>query len=215
MRAVVVAAAGQVDHSLCPHMNKADLLVAADGGAAAMLELGFVPHAVVGDFDSLSPEVASRLAECGSEFVRVQREKDETDTELAVRYALQHGADDITFLGAVGGRIDHTLANLILLAGLAKKNIPVKAVTPTLAVYAVTERLVIRGTKGELVSVFPFQGPAEGVTETGFKYPLTDAYLDPFAVVGISNELAGPEGVIQVRKGVLLVFHYHHDQKPG
>ena len=74
MRAVVVAAAGQVDHSLCPHMNKADLLVAADGGAAAMLELGFVPHAVVGDFDSLSPEVASRLAECGSEFVRVQRE---------------------------------------------------------------------------------------------------------------------------------------------
>lgn len=208
MKAVVVAAGGQVNHSLCPYIKEADLLIAADGGAEPVMELGFVPQAIVGDFDSLNPKVASRLAGCGSELIRVKREKDETDTELAVRYALESGAKAVTFLGAVGGRTDHTLANLILLAGLAKKNIRAKAVTPDLTVYAITDQLVIQGNKGELVSVFPFQGPAEGVTEIGFKYPLTDAYLDPFAVVGISNELITSKGTVEVKKGVLLVFHY-------
>lgn len=210
MRTVIVAAGGQVDHRVKSYISEADLLLAADGGAASILELGFVPQAVVGDFDSLDPDVVSGLGEC--ELVRVQREKDETDTELTVRYALERGTDAITLLGALGGRIDHTLANLILLAGLAKKDIDARAITPPLAVYAVAKRLVIQGTKGDLVSVFPFQGPAEGVTEIGFKYSLADAYLDPFAVVGISNELASSEGIIEVRKGVLLVFHYHNEK---
>lgn len=215
MKAVVVAAGGQVDYRVSSYISEAEILIAADGGAAPLLDLGLTPQAVVGDFDSLSPDAVSQLAECGSEMIRVKREKDETDTELAVRYALERGADSFTFLGALGGRIDHTLANLILLAGLAKQNIKAKAVSWPLIVYAVTERLVIQGSEGDLVSVFPFQGPAEGVTETGFKYPLTDACLDPFAVVGISNELAGAEGTVQVKKGVLLVFHYHNDKKPG
>lgn len=208
MKAVVVAAGGQVDQLISSYLKEADLLVAADGGAAPLLDLGYVPQAVIGDFDSLPPAAVSYLSQIGCELVRVKREKDETDTELSLRHVLARGADNITLLGALGGRIDHTLANLILLAALAKKGILARAVTPPLTVYAVTETIVVQGTKGDLVSVFPFQGPAVGVTEIGFKYPLTDAYLDPFAVVGISNELAGSEGTIKVKQGVILVFHY-------
>ncbi|MGI6128828.1 MAG: thiamine diphosphokinase [bacterium] len=208
MKTVVTAAGGQVDDFIRPYLKQADLLIAADGGAEPLLNLGFVPQVVIGDFDSLSPGTAAKLRQERCKLIQVKREKDETDTELAVSHALAQGADDITLLGALGGRIDHTLANLILLASLAQKGITAKAVSPPLTVYAVTKNLTLKGTTGDLVSVFPFQGPASGVTETGFKYPLDDAYLDPFAVVGISNELSGCQGVIQVKEGVLLVFHY-------
>jgi thiamine pyrophosphokinase len=215
MKAVVVAAGGQVDELIRSHLNQADLLIAADGGAAPLLDLGSAPQVVIGDFDSLPSEAITQLSQAGCEVVRVKREKDETDTELAVRHALALGAVDITLLGALGGRIDHTLANLILLAALAKKSIQARAVSPPLTVYAVSENVVLQGQEGDLVSVFPFQGPAKGVTEIDFKYPLTDAYLDPFTVVGISNELAGPKGTIQVKEGMLLVFHYSSKKKPG
>jgi thiamine pyrophosphokinase len=208
MKTMVTAAGGQVDDFIRPYLKQADLLIAADGGAEPLLNLGFVPQVVIGDFDSLSPETAAKLRQERCKLIRVNREKDETDTELAVRHALDQGADDIILFGALGGRIDHTLANLILLASLAQKGITAKAVTPTLTVYAVTKNLTLKGRTGDLVSVFPFQGAASGVTETGFKYSLTDAHLDPFAVVGISNELAGSQGVIEVKEGVLLVFHY-------
>ncbi|NMA54783.1 MAG: thiamine diphosphokinase [Firmicutes bacterium] len=208
MEAVIVAA-GELDTSFQTYLNAAKLIIAADGGGDYLLKLGIVPKVVIGDFDSISPEAVAKFKTSGSKLIQVEREKDETDTELAVQYALRCGVRDIVILGALGGRLDHTLANLILLARLAKDGIRARAATPSLTVHAVTGQLVISGNAGELVSVFPFQGPAKGVTETGFKYSLKDADLDPFAVVGISNELAGPQGVIQVKKGVLLVFHYH------
>jgi thiamine pyrophosphokinase len=214
MKAVIVAAGGQVNEGVLSYLTGADIIIAADGGGEPLIRLGIIPEAIIGDFDSLSPETTAKLERLGSKLVRVESEKDETDTELAVRYALQLGADTITLLGVLGGRLDHSLANLILLARLARKQVRARAATAFLTVYAVTDELVVRGREGELVSVFPFQGSAAGVTEIGFKYLLRDAHLDPFAVVGISNVLAGPKGVIRVKKGVLLVFHYH-DQKPG
>lgn len=209
MKVVIVGAGGNVDELVLAHLRQANLIVAADGGADPLVSLDVLPQIVIGDFDSLSPKAADILSEKGCRFIRVAPEKDETDMELAVRYALEQGAKEITLLGSLGGRIDHTFANLLLLASLARKGILAKAVTPPLTVHSVAGNLTLEGKAGDLVSVFPFQGPVSGVSEQGFKYPLDNVNLDPFTVVGTSNELIFDTGHIKVKDGILLVFHYH------
>lgn len=208
MKAVVMAAGGAVDERIRPYLEDSDLVVAADGGAALLLSLGVVPQVVVGDFDSLGEEAAERLQRLGSQLVRVQPEKDETDTELAVRHALERGARSVVLLGAIGSRLDHTLANLLLLGRLASQGISAQAVAPPLTVHAVSRELILRGSPGDTVSVLPILGSAAGVYECGFKYGLAGRNLEPSAVLGMSNELLGREGRISVGRGVLLVFHY-------
>jgi thiamine pyrophosphokinase len=208
VKAVVVGAGGSVNEAVRSYLVAADLVVAADGGARALLELGIEPALVVGDFDSLDAGCLRRLEEARCRLLKVKAEKDETDMELAVNCALEHGASSITLLGGIGSRLDHTHANFILLARLAKMGKAARAVAPPLTVYATAGNLTIQGSPGDTVSVFPMQGSATGVTEIGFKYKLTDSSLDPFIVTGVSNELCGREGNISVKEGVLLVFHY-------
>src|SRR2546421_11375854 len=104
----------------------ADMIIAADSGAATALRYGCTPAIVVGDFDSLDKQLVEQLRAGGSRTVSVAVEKDETDTELAVQLAIEQGATEITLLGALGGaRFDHTMANVLLLAGVfrgARKN---------------------------------------------------------------------------------------------
>lgn len=211
MKAVIVAAGG-VSDAVLPYVRAADLRVAADGGAAALLAWGLLPQAAVGDFDSLDEETLGRLERLGCPLMQVQPEKDETDTELAVRYALERGADWITLVGAIGSRLDHTWANLTLLARLAQEGIRAQAVSPPLTVYATVDQLTVSGRPGDIVSVFPALGGAEGVTEVGFKYALTDRTLAAGTILGVSNELRAEQGTIAVRAGVLLVFHYRQER---
>ncbi|MDK2784215.1 MAG: thiamine pyrophosphokinae [Bacillota bacterium] len=208
MRAVVVAAGEGVDERVRPYLAGADLIVAADAGAAALLALGYVPQATVGDFDSLGEKELERLKDLGCLLVGAKAEKDETDTELAARYALAQGARSVLLLGGIGSRLDHTWANLMLLARLAREGVEACAAAPPVTVYAVSGELTLSGRPGDIVSVFPVLGEATGVTEEGFKYSLTDSTLEASAILGVSNELLGSEGKISVKRGVLLVFHY-------
>ncbi|MDI3538311.1 MAG: thiamine pyrophosphokinae [Bacillota bacterium] len=208
MRAVVVAAGEGVDERVRHYLKGADLVIAADAGAAALLNLGLVPQAAVGDFDSLGETELGRLRRLGCPLIVAKAEKDETDTELAVRYALAQGASSVLLLGAIGSRLDHTWANLVLLARLAQEGFEARAAAPPVTVYAVSSELTLSGRPGDIVSVFPVLGGAIGVTEKGFKYPLTDRTLEASAILGVSNELLGNEGRISVKRGVLLVFHY-------
>src|SRR5687768_15193697 len=117
MYAVIVANAPDLD--VAPYarlIGAADLLIAADGGALALLRAGLLPRLVIGDMDSLDAASLAELAERGVELRRYPREKDETDLELALLHAAAAGATAIDILGALGGRWDHTLANVALLA---------------------------------------------------------------------------------------------------
>src|SRR5260370_12854232 len=97
----------------------ADLIIAADSGAATALQYGCVPAIVVGDFDSLDTDLLRQLREKGSQVRQAAVEKNETDTELAVQTAIEQGATSITLLGALSGeRFDHTMANILLLADI-------------------------------------------------------------------------------------------------
>src|SRR6266849_6637085 len=150
---------------------QADHIIAADGGAAAALRYGRVPAAVVGDFDSLDARVQQQLREQGSQFIQAAVEKNETDTELAVQVAIEQGATSITLLGALGGaRFDHTMANILLLAGF--ESVPITIVDGPSRCWLMRGQSssAIDGHVGDLVSLLPLTSDASGVKTMGLYY---------------------------------------------
>jgi thiamine pyrophosphokinase len=208
MRAVVIAhgdvAAGDRDL-----VAGAGVVIAADGGALALERWGLVPHVVVGDLDSLGESRAADLATRGAKVVRFPIEKDRSDLELALRHALESGADDIVLLGILGGgRIDHALVNTMLLADPAYRGLGLRAVWGATQLRAVHphETLALRGPVGSLVTLVPVRGDAGGVRTQGLRYPLTDAALHFGGSLGLSNVVASRPASVSIEQGVLFVI---------
>ena len=185
-------------HAFAP--NPGDLVIAADGGYA---QLGGV-HAdlVVGDFDSLG------FVPAGEHVVRHPAEKDDTDTMLAARIGLERGYRAFVLLGGVGGRLDHTLANIQTLAFLrengARAALLGEAETITLIQ---NESLRFRAGLAGIVSVFSFGAVASGVYERGLAYALADATLTDTNPLGVSNAFTGAAAEISVQNGRLVVLY--------
>lgn len=185
------------------------LVVAADGGARLAEPLGFRIDRWVGDGDSLSPAAIEALRAAGVPITLAEPDKDESDTELAVLEAIAAEATDLTVLGALGGRrLDHTLANIALLAHPALAGRTARLLDATTRVTLVTAGPTehhFDGRPGDLVSLFPFAGTVEGVTTDGLRYPLRDEPLPVGPTRGLSNVRLGTSATISVRRGRLLV----------
>jgi len=184
-----------------------DLIIAADGGTQHALSAGVIPHVIIGDLDSLSPVERARVEAAGSRIIRFSPRKDETDTELALLEAAAAGATRITILGALGGRIDHTLANVLLLLMPQLEGIETIFFDGCSYLSVVRRKGEIRGQVGDLVSLIPLGGDAGGIITEGLEYPLHDETLHIGAARGISNVLTRPKARIAVGWGNLLVVH--------
>ena len=190
------------------------LVVAADGGARLAERLGVIIDLWVGDGDSLGEDGVAALIAAGVPVERTRRDKDESDTELAIGAALRLAADGIVIVGALGGpRIDHALANVGLLAmpaleartavildGRSRVSL-VRA--PRRDGIAVTRPLP--GRTGDLVSLLPLGPGVEGVTTGGLAYPLADEPLPPGGSRGLSNVRISHDAAVIVRHGLLLI----------
>jgi thiamine pyrophosphokinase len=186
-----------------------DQIIGADGGAARALAWGLVPDWVIGDLDSLSARQQKALEARGCHFLVHPRAKDETDLELALTYAAEQGAQEIVILGALGGRLDHTLANLLLLAlpQLAGRSVRLVDGPEEVLLLRSGEEAVLEGQPGDLVSLLPLDGDARGVTTSGLAWPLQAGTLRFSFSRGISNEMTGTEATIRLDHGLLLVIH--------
>ena len=207
-RALVVA---DGDVRLRPTDPDGRLVVAADGGLQKAWAAGLRPDVVVGDFDSLPPPALEEAAAAGVDIQAHPPTKDQSDTELAVREAVRRGATDVDIVGALGGqRIDHALANLLLLASpdidatLAIVDGPV--VIRVIGQHG-PERLEIDGAPRDLLTLLPLSGDATGVTTTGLAYPLDDATLSQGPTLGLSNQLTEERASVAVADGRLAVIH--------
>jgi thiamine pyrophosphokinase len=191
--------------------NDQTLVIAADGGLHNAERLGLRPALVVGDGDSLAPGTLERLREAGIEVVLHPAEKDESDTELALREALQRGAREIVLLGALGARFDHALANLMLLAlpGLAGRDVLIVDGRSTVRLLADGETLDLRLDAGPLVSLLPLSERVEGVRTSGLRYPLDGETLDQGSTRGLSNEITDQSASVEVARGRLVVIQTH------
>ncbi|MBX5456392.1 MAG: thiamine diphosphokinase [Thermogemmatispora sp.] len=189
-------------------LRQADLILAADGGAESALRLGRQPEVVLGDLDSLAPALAAQLEAVGCRFVQTPVEKNETDSELALQYAIEQGATAVTILGALGGaRCDHALANVLLLA--AYDQVTVRLIDGPSICWLLRGpgATQIRGQIGDLVSLLPLAGDAQGVATQGLYYPLHGETLVFGRPRGVSNQLIQPEASISLVSGQLLIIH--------
>lgn len=200
---MAVVAHGEVDPRDVEHVRGADLVVAADGGTAHLARWGIVPGVVVGDLDSLDPEARERLA--GMAVEPWPAAKDKTDTEIAVDRALAAGATEIVIVGALGGaRVDHALANTLLLAG-GRARIRLVHGPTTLTAVTAGERAVLGGEIGDLVTLLAIGGDAAGIVTEGLRYPLRGETLALGSSRGVSNEVTAAAAAVSVGSGILLV----------
>ena len=183
-------------------------VLCADGGARYAHALGIIPDLIIGDMDSLEEELLRHFAEKGVAVAPYPVRKDETDTQLALERALAMDPEEILIFGAMGRRLDHTMANLGLLMMGPGKNVPIKLVDEDCEVFVTTGAATVSGQKGQTVSIFPWGGEARGITLKGFEYPLEGATMNLARPCGISNRLTEEEGRIRVDEGCLLVIHY-------
>ncbi|MBE5766350.1 MAG: thiamine diphosphokinase [Clostridiales bacterium] len=184
--------------------GKGDLVIAADGGYAYLKAAGKPADFLVGDFDSLK-DVPDDM-----DLIRHPVEKDDTDMGLAIGEGIRRGYSSFRLYGAGGGRIDHFIANLQLIADLSRSGIRAEIVCPEMDVFAVTDGSLLLPARraGTLISVFCHGDRAEGVTLRGLKYSLNEANLTAFHPLGVSNEFTGEAAEISVRHGTLIVFGY-------
>jgi len=208
-RAVVVANGSLPEPALYRGLvEAADIVVAADGGARALLESDMRPDLIVGDMDSLPRDLLVRWRTSGGAVVAVSPVKDETDLELALREAMDRGARSIAILGALGGRADHATANLLLLASDSLREVDVAILDAETRVTALRggESMRIHGTEGDLVTLLPVTERAEGIVTAGLLYPLNGETLPLGLPRGVSNVLVGREAGVRLDRGILLVF---------
>lgn len=190
-----------------------ELVVAADGGARHARALGVHLDRWVGDGDSLDPAELTALEAAGVPIERARPDKDETDTELAILAALRLGAEGVVILGALGGRIDHALANIGLLSlpALAGRSAIILDGVSRLTVLVGPARdggpgeARLIGRVDDLVSLLPAGDSVDGVTTHGLVYPLTDEPLPAGTPRGLSNVIAAEGARVRLRRGRLLI----------
>ena len=190
-------------------LRQADLIVCADGGVQAALALRVPPHVVIGDLDSTRPRALLWARRRGATVLRFPVGKDQTDTELATDYALDAGATEIDYVGVLGGRIDHALANIGLLTRAAARHCRARILDGHTGIFLADRHTLVNGAPGDQVSLVPLSERVEGVTLRGLKYPLSNGTLSIDSTLGVSNEIVKPPATIRVRRGSLLVIVTH------
>ncbi|NLJ30014.1 MAG: thiamine diphosphokinase [Clostridiales bacterium] len=182
--------------------RKNSFVVCADGGLDSALRYGVTPDLVVGDFDSAQSAPPENV-----ETIRLKREKDDTDTMAAVKIAIRRGFRDFLLLGVLGGRIDHSIANLYILQFLAGQGCRAMISGDGCRVFLLNGgRLTLSGIVGATVSVFPFGVSSCTVSYEGLKYPLTETRLCASQPIGVSNVVVDENAKITVHGGNALII---------
>jgi thiamine pyrophosphokinase len=193
-------------------ITKDDFVIAANGGLVHLEEDGFRPDLLIGDLDSLEEGERRRAEEQGIRILTHSREKDDTDTELAIQHALEIDPEEIILVAGIGDRIDHTLSNVGLLLYGLRQRIPMWLTDGMQDIFLTDDRAEVFGKKGDVVSLLPWTEKVEGVTTESLQYPLLNGMLSWGHSLGVSNELTAAKATIEISSGILLVIHVHNGQ---
>jgi len=191
-------------------IKDADVIIAADGGANAALSLSLYPTIIIGDMDSITNATKEILQKRNTEFITSSSEKDETDTELAINYAIEKKATGITILGGItGDRLDHIIANILL---MTRYGSIIRFITGEQTSWVTTGRATqrIEGKEGDLLSLIPLRGDIENVTTTNLYYSLKNEKLIFGRPRGVSNVFTKNSVSVSFESGILLFVHTTH-----
>jgi thiamine pyrophosphokinase len=203
--ALVFAGGDPVDGDVAARLpTGAVTVVAADSGVELALALGYTVDLVVGDFDSADPEAVEAAVATGADVRRYPPAKAQSDLELALDAARERGASRLVVVGGAGGRLDHLLGNLLLLASPSFADVDIEAIVGRARITVIRREARLSGAPGDLCSLFAVGGPARGVRTAGLEYALDGEDLLPGSTRGLSNELIEPVASVSLEHGTVL-----------
>jgi thiamine pyrophosphokinase len=202
----LIVAAGEApsDALLRERAGRSELKIAVDGGVVAFKKADVVPELSVGDMDSADEELLAYFAAQGSGHISLAREKDDTDTFVALEEAAKRGAADVLILGAMGGRIDHLLSNIMLLKWALQNGVRAVLEDDSQTIEACAGSFEIMGEPGQTVSILPMDASAT-VTAAGLRYPLDGLVLTNGRPRGVSNVLRREKATVHTSGPVLVI----------
>lgn len=208
---ILIITGGQVDDGFLSELlvkKQYKLKIAADHGLMAADRLNIALDYIVGDFDSVSETVLKKYHNKSVQVKTFPKEKDKTDSEIALELALLHQAASIDIIGATGSRMDHVLANIHLLRIPMQLGIDACILDLNNKIYLKDKSFTIAKDKqfGNFVSLLPYGDRVSGLTLKGFKYPLDHIIYPAGSSLGISNEICEPEALIELSEGILIVI---------
>ena len=193
-------------HALKKEAKKAALIICADGGAKHLQKISLLPHILIGDFDSIDSTLLEYYTEQKVHIIRYPKNKDFTDTELAIQFALEKGAKQISFFAVMGNRLDHSLSALYLLKPLIEKNIFAKIINDTSEVFLIKDTIEIEKDDFTILSLLALSETVTGIQTEGLAYPLKGETLFQGSSLGISNEFTQKKASISIQSGFLIVI---------
>ena len=186
-----------------------DRILAADSGMNALYAAAVTPDIIIGDFDSADKKILAFFQQNKAiDFCTLNPEKDDTDTEFAIRESIRRGADSITIIGGTGTRLDHVLGNISLLGIGLEEGVRMELLDAHNRICMIDHSVTLKKKEqyGNYLSLIPYNGNVTGVTLKGLKYPLHDYTMGGFNSLGISNEIVDDEASIELTSGQLLVI---------
>jgi len=197
------------DFSNPPQIREKDFVIACDKGYQYAKQAGIVPDLAVGDFDSCEIKVDEKI-----EVLRFDSEKDDTDTMIAIKYAIEKGYQEIVLCCSLGGRLDHTIANLQSLVYTIKKGVKISVLEDKTQIFVLYGQSEMRNNRaiclpcksGFSISLFSYTEECKGITTKGLKYALQDAVLTNEFPLGVSNEWAADVAEVSIKEGILFVI---------
>lgn len=206
MKCVIVSGGSPPSEKLLKQqLSDADLIIGVDGAADILMDLGIKADIVIGDFDTAKKINILGQQNNGAEVIRLRVDKNETDTEAAVNLAIERGAKNIVMLGAVGTRLDHSLANVSILKPIFEQGIFAKIIDENTEMFISDSVVSLCANVGETISILPLCSDIT-VSASGLKYPLDELFL-PFGTSrGVSNIIESSSVSINISGGYALII---------
>jgi thiamine pyrophosphokinase len=205
---IIIFSNGSFDHPEQDRrrINRGDMVIAADGGLVHCLAMNITPDLLIGDLDSVPPNLVEKLRNNGTQIQEYPRRKDHTDLELAIETAMTQEPDEIIILAGLGGRWDQTLANILMLSQPRFQGPRIRLVDGPQQIEVISsgDTLEISGQTGSTVSLIPIHGPAKGIITSGLEYELINGTLAYGASRGVSNVLIEEYASVTLKEGRLV-----------
>lgn len=206
-KALIVGNGEETDKSIIENIQY-DYVICADGGLEKVKNYGIMPDAIIGDFDSVNVSVLKQYEEYNILIEKFPSEKDYTDMELAIEFAVSKGYSSIILTGASGSRIDHTMGNILLMEKYYYMGVNITIIDNNNEIRIISDNtdLCIDYREGYYISIIPVDDIIQGLNLEGFKYNLDNVNVQRGSTLCISNQIAAGSGRITLRKGTAILF---------
>lgn len=205
----LIVSGGNVEENFLNQINeKFDYIIASDKGLEALDKSNMAPNYIIGDFDSIDTKILLKYNNNKNIVIKeLNPEKDYTDTHMALKLAIELKSTNITIAGAIGTRMDHTIANIHVLKETLYNNIECKIIDTRNQIQLINKKTTLKlDKKYKYISLIPLTTKAEGITLKGFKYPLKNTSLEIGHSISVSNEQIEENAQIDIKEGILILI---------